>query len=142
MAHSLAHALMTEVAIDCGYPASALKERLYVFPRVPGQPIQCGILIYTATAGNQGTLGGLVEVTQPLCPSSEVRAGTGTSLLRRSRLRRPRPRERGRGPNAPRRGLSRLSADFGDELRSEKRPPRPRPSLVDTVGPVGASFFK
>jgi hypothetical protein len=42
MAHSLAHALMTEVAIDCGYPASALKERLYAFPRMPGQPIQCG----------------------------------------------------------------------------------------------------
>jgi hypothetical protein len=64
MAHSLAHALMSEVAIDCGYPASALKERIYVLPRLPGQPIQCGILIYTATAGNQGTLGGLVEVTR------------------------------------------------------------------------------
>jgi hypothetical protein len=64
MAHSLAHALMSEVAIDCGYPASALKERIYVLPRVAGQPIQCGILIYTATAGNQGTLGGLVEVTR------------------------------------------------------------------------------
>jgi uncharacterized protein DUF1998 len=64
MAHSLAHALMGEVAIDCGYPASSLKERIYVLPRAPGQPIQCGILIYTATAGNQGTLGGLVEVTR------------------------------------------------------------------------------
>ena len=64
MAHSLAHALMSEVALDCGYPASSLKERLYVLPRVAGQPIQCGILIYTATAGNQGTLGGLVEVTR------------------------------------------------------------------------------
>jgi hypothetical protein len=41
-----------------------LKERIYVLQRVPGQPIQCGILIYTAAAGNQGTLGGLVEVTQ------------------------------------------------------------------------------
>ena len=64
MAHSLAHALMTEVAIDCGYPASALKERVYVLPRAPGEPIRCGILIYTASAGNQGTLGGLVEVTR------------------------------------------------------------------------------
>jgi hypothetical protein len=64
MAHSIAHALMTEVAIDCGYPASALKERLYAFPPAPGQPLQCGILIYTATAGNQGSLGGLVEVTR------------------------------------------------------------------------------
>ena len=48
MAHSLDHALMTEVAIDCGYPASALKERVYVLPRAPGEPIRCGILIYTA----------------------------------------------------------------------------------------------
>lgn len=64
MAHSLAHALMTEVAIDCGYPASSLKERIYFLPLVPNQPPECGILIYTASSGNQGTLGGLVEVTQ------------------------------------------------------------------------------
>jgi hypothetical protein len=64
LAHSLAHALMSEVALDCGYPASALKERLYVPPRLPGQPTQCGLLIYTAADGNQGTLGGLVEVTR------------------------------------------------------------------------------
>ena len=63
MAHSLAHALMTEVAIDCGYPASALKERIYVLPTMAGEPLRCGLLIYTATAGHQGTLGGLVEVT-------------------------------------------------------------------------------
>lgn len=63
MAHSLSHALMTEVAIDCGYPASSLKERIYFLPLVPGQPPECGILIYTASSGNQGTLGGLVEVT-------------------------------------------------------------------------------
>lgn len=64
MAHSLSHALINEVAIDCGYPASSLKERLYLIPGLPGQPKECGILIYTASAGNQGTLGGLVEVTR------------------------------------------------------------------------------
>jgi hypothetical protein len=63
MAHGLAHALLTEVAIDCGYPASSLRERVYVLRRAPDEPIRCGILIYTASAGNQGTLGGLVEVT-------------------------------------------------------------------------------
>lgn len=62
MAHSLAHALMTEVALDCGYPASSLKERIYVPPRRPGGPPRAGLLLYTATAGTQGTLGGLVEV--------------------------------------------------------------------------------
>jgi hypothetical protein len=27
--HSLSHALMVEIALDCGYPASSLKERVY-----------------------------------------------------------------------------------------------------------------
>ena len=31
LAHSLAHALITEVAIDCGYPASSIRERIYIF---------------------------------------------------------------------------------------------------------------
>lgn len=61
--HSLSHALMTEIALDCGYPASALKERIYALPPgMPEGPLRCGLLIYTATAGTQGTLGGLVEV--------------------------------------------------------------------------------
>jgi MrfA Zn-binding domain len=63
--HSISHALMTEIALDCGYPATALKERVYSLPlgAAPGQIEQCGILIYTATAGAQGTLGGLVATT-------------------------------------------------------------------------------
>jgi hypothetical protein len=56
--HSLSHALMSEIALDCGYPASALKERVYALPEGDGG--RFGILIYTATAGAQGTLGGLV----------------------------------------------------------------------------------
>ena len=27
--HSLSHSLMAEIALDCGYPASSLKERVY-----------------------------------------------------------------------------------------------------------------
>jgi hypothetical protein len=30
LAHSLAHALISEVAIDCGYPASSIRERIYI----------------------------------------------------------------------------------------------------------------
>ncbi|GJE42623.1 DUF1998 domain-containing protein [Methylobacterium soli] len=56
--HSLAHALMTEIALDCGYPASSLKERIYALG--PNGAERCGILLYTASAGAQGTLGGLV----------------------------------------------------------------------------------
>jgi hypothetical protein len=60
--HSLSHALITEIALDCGYPASSLKERVYALPSDSsgGTCDRCGILIYTATAGAQGTLGGLV----------------------------------------------------------------------------------
>jgi hypothetical protein len=59
--HSLSHSLMAEIALDCGYPASSLKERIYVLSGATGgAPDRCGILIYTATAGAQGTLGGLV----------------------------------------------------------------------------------
>ncbi|WP_176477555.1 DUF1998 domain-containing protein [Mesorhizobium sp. WSM3866] len=55
--HSLSHALMAELALECGYPISSLKERIYASGA--GQPDRFGILIYTSTAGAQGTLGGL-----------------------------------------------------------------------------------
>ena len=59
--HSLSHALMHEIALDCGYPASSLKERLYAVSPTQGvAPDRFGLLIYTASTGAQGTLGGLV----------------------------------------------------------------------------------
>ncbi|MET3892701.1 hypothetical protein ABIE41_003777 [Bosea sp. OAE506] len=64
VAHSLAHALIAEVAIDCGYPASSIRERIYIGPSLGAEVPSVGILIYTASAGNQGTLGGLVEVSR------------------------------------------------------------------------------
>ncbi len=62
MLHSLSHALMAEIALECGYPASAMKERIYALanPLRRTHFDRCGVLIYTATSGNQGTLGGLV----------------------------------------------------------------------------------
>jgi hypothetical protein len=62
MLHGLSHALMSEIALECGYPASALNERIYALSEQAeaDADLRYGILIYTATAGNQGTLGGLV----------------------------------------------------------------------------------
>lgn len=53
---------MAEIALDCGYPASSLKERVYALSSTRGgsDVDRCGILVYTASAGAQGTLGGLV----------------------------------------------------------------------------------
>jgi hypothetical protein len=60
--HSLSHALMVEMALESGYPASSLKERVYALrDAVAGATVhRLGLLIYTASTGAQGTLGGLV----------------------------------------------------------------------------------
>ena len=60
MLHSLAHMLMTEIALDCGYPASSLRERIYA-----GEGAY-GILVYTGSSDSEGTLGGLVETGRRL----------------------------------------------------------------------------
>jgi hypothetical protein len=60
--HSLSHAIMEEIALDCGYPLSSLKERVYAIPgNGADRPDRFGILIYTASSGAQGTLGGLTK---------------------------------------------------------------------------------
>jgi hypothetical protein len=66
MLHGLAHALIAEIALDCGYPASSLKERVYAFEPDRGQPRRCGILLYAVSLGAEGTLGGLVQSTRRL----------------------------------------------------------------------------
>ena len=54
--HTFAHALMRQLALECGYSSAALRERLYVSD---GDADMAGLLIYTATSDSDGTLGGL-----------------------------------------------------------------------------------
>ena len=57
MLHSLSHLLLTAISLECGYPPSSLRERVYAW-----EPSgQYGILIYTGSPDAEGTLGGLVE---------------------------------------------------------------------------------
>ncbi|MEU4494769.1 DUF1998 domain-containing protein [Streptomyces sp. NPDC023998] len=70
--HTLAHALINEWSLDCGYPASALRERLYVDDEM------LGVLIYTATSDSAGSLGGLVGCGSP----SELDASLGSAMQR------------------------------------------------------------
>lgn len=58
MLHSLAHMLITSLALDCGYPMSSLRERIYGGVGMEGS---YGILIYTGSSDAEGTLGGLIE---------------------------------------------------------------------------------
>lgn len=63
MLHTLSHLLIRELALECGYNAASIRERIYADDQ--GDKPQAGILIYTAAADSDGTLGGLVELGQP-----------------------------------------------------------------------------
>src|SRR5271156_775634 len=78
--HSLSHLLLTRIALDCGYPAAALRERIYALPEAG----MYGLLIHTGTSDSEGTLGGLVETGRRIgehprgprgCPSVLERSG-------------------------------------------------------------------
>ncbi|MDR3081680.1 MAG: DUF1998 domain-containing protein, partial [Streptomyces sp.] len=71
--HTLAHVLVNEWSLDAGYPAAALRERLY-----SGSDM-AGLLIYTATSDSEGSLGGLVAQGEP-----ERLADTLRSAVRRA----------------------------------------------------------
>ncbi|PZR16700.1 MAG: hypothetical protein DI536_05965 [Archangium gephyra] len=58
--HALSHLLMNQLALECGYPASAIHERIYCEPHESRVPM-AGFLLMTGTSGSEGTLGGLVE---------------------------------------------------------------------------------
>jgi len=55
LVHSLAHAMIRQLSLDCGYSAASLRERLYVDEGCSG------LLIYTAAPDSDGTLGGLAR---------------------------------------------------------------------------------
>lgn len=57
MLHSFSHLLITTMSLECGYPASSIRERVYSIPNVG-----YGVLLFTGTSDAEGTLGGLVQV--------------------------------------------------------------------------------
>ncbi|MGH3437321.1 MAG: DrmB family protein [Pseudonocardiaceae bacterium] len=57
--HTFAHALIRELALDSGYSAAGIGERIYARG---GDAPMAGVLIYTAAPDSEGTLGGLVSL--------------------------------------------------------------------------------
>jgi Domain of unknown function (DUF1998) len=64
MLHTFSHALMREFALECGYNAASIRERIYA-SRAEERVDMAGILIYTAAPDSEGTLGGLVGLGHP-----------------------------------------------------------------------------
>jgi len=60
--HTLSHLLIQSLAMRCGYPASSIRERVYV----DREGERYGILLYTGSPDAEGTLGGLVQQARHL----------------------------------------------------------------------------
>lgn len=61
MLHSLAHLLISAISIECGYSASAIRERIYCGPSPKNSTPMAAVLLQTGSSGTEGTLGGLIE---------------------------------------------------------------------------------
>ena len=70
--HSLSHALMRQIALECGYTSASVRERLYCRQTADAFGPMAGILIYTAASDSEGTLGGLVQLGQPVTMGRQI----------------------------------------------------------------------
>jgi hypothetical protein len=62
LVHGLAHTLIRQLSLDCGYSSASLRERLYA----DVHPFDmAGLLVFTASPDADGTLGGLVRQGEP-----------------------------------------------------------------------------
>jgi hypothetical protein len=62
--HSFAHALIRQLAIECGYTSASISERIYSQNPDDGSAM-AGVLIYTSAPDSEGTLGGLCALGEP-----------------------------------------------------------------------------
>jgi hypothetical protein len=77
--HTLSHALIREMAMSSGYGAASLTERIYGWTSAPQREAAAGLLICTTASDSEGTLGGLVALSEP-----ERLHGLLVSALRRA----------------------------------------------------------
>ena len=138
--HSLAHALMRQIVLDCGYTASSVRERLYSRnPDEEGGPM-AGILLYTAAPDSEGTLGGLVEMGEPLTLGRHMQQALESMRLCASDplCAEHRPDILGRGIQ----GACCHACQFASETSCERgNRYLDRSVLVDTFAARGTAFF-
>ncbi|MFD8098595.1 DrmB family protein [Nocardia fluminea] len=63
--HTLSHILIREMAMSCGYGAASLSERIYGWTSTQQREAAAGLLICTTASDSEGTLGGLVALSEP-----------------------------------------------------------------------------
>lgn len=80
--HTLSHMLLHQVALECGYSTASIRERIYCRTSGhPDGPAMAGVLLYTASPDSEGTLGGLVALSEPSRLVSVVREAVDRAAL-------------------------------------------------------------
>ncbi|WP_297080807.1 DrmB family protein [uncultured Demequina sp.] len=64
LAHTFGHLLIREMAMYSGYSAASLSERVYAWKATDERPAAAGLLIVTTASDSDGTLGGLVSLSE------------------------------------------------------------------------------
>jgi hypothetical protein len=139
--HSLSHALMRQIVLDCGYTSASVRERLY--SRQPGEDggAMAGILLYTAAPDSEGTLGGLVELGDPLTLGRHLQQALESMRLCASDplCSEHRPDTLGRGIQ----GACCHACQFAPETSCERgNRYLDRSTLVNTFSARGTAFFE
>lgn len=62
--HTFAHALIKRMAMSSGYGIPSISERIYAWPADDERPAAAGVMIVTTASDSDGTLGGLVSLSE------------------------------------------------------------------------------
>jgi hypothetical protein len=65
LVHTLAHVLIREMAMRSGYSAASISERLYAWRAGEDREAAAGLMLITTASDSDGTLGGLVQLSEP-----------------------------------------------------------------------------
>lgn len=64
--HTFAHVMLRQMAMSSGYGAASISERLYAWCGTDsGRPPAAGLMLITTASDSDGTLGGLVRLSEP-----------------------------------------------------------------------------
>lgn len=141
LVHTFSHIMMRQLAIECGYAAASIQERIYSRPGDDQHPPMCGVMFMTAAADSEGTLGGLVRLAQPKLFGRHVR-----QALHRASLCSSDPLCSEHIPDSAGRDLHGAACHacaFVAETSCERgNKYLDRSLVVDTVGGHGAAFFQ
>lgn len=139
--HSFSHALMRQLALECGYTAASIRERIYSAGPHAEKGSMAGVLLYTAAPDSEGTLGGLVSLGDPRTLGRHIEQALGQMQLCSSD-----PLCAERNPDLEGRTLHAAACHaclFSAETSCERgNKYLDRSVLVETVGCDGCAFFE